>query len=86
VARAALALLLGVIVLLYVPPVTSLITQSRTADRQRAELEQLREERRDLRARRDALQGPAAVELHARRLGMVREGERALAVEGLPER
>jgi cell division protein FtsB len=86
VGRAALAVFLAVIVALYVPPVSSLLTQSQTAERQRAELEQLRQERRELRARKAALEGPQAIELQARRLGMVREDEKALAIEGLPER
>jgi cell division protein FtsB len=84
VGRTALLLVLGAIVLLYVPPVSHWVTQSQTADRYEAELEQLEREREELRQRAAELRGPAAIEREARRLGMVREGERALSVENLP--
>lgn len=84
VGRAALLLVLGVIVLLYISPVTHWLEQSETAERQRSELRQLEREREELRQRIADLRGPEAIEREARRLGMVREGERAIMVEGLP--
>ncbi len=85
VGRAALLLVLGVIVLLYIPPVKHWIEQRQTSAHQQAELEQLQSERQELRERIDGLSGPQAIEREARRLGMVRAGEQAIVVHGLPE-
>jgi cell division protein FtsB len=84
VGRAALLLVLGAVILLYVPPVSHWITQSRTAEAQRAELHQLQAEHSELQRRVQDLRSPEAVEREARELGMVREGERAFVVEDLP--
>lgn len=84
VGRAALLLVLVVIVLLYISPLRHWLAQSETADHQRSELRQLGQEREELEARIAALRGQDAIELEARRLGMVRAGERAIVVEGLP--
>lgn len=83
--RAALLLVLGVIVLLYIPPVTHWIEQRQTSAHQQAELQELQREHEELRSRIDSLSGPNAIEREARSLGMVREGERAIVVDGLPE-
>jgi len=85
VGRTALLLVLGVIVLLYVPPAMRWFEQRQTAARQSAELEELRREHEELEARLESLRGPDAVEREARRLGMVRLGERPVVIEGLPE-
>ncbi|MGI8805972.1 MAG: septum formation initiator family protein [Thermoleophilaceae bacterium] len=85
VGRTALLLVLGVIVLLYVPPAMRWVEQRQTAARQSAELEELRREHEELEARLESLRGPDAVEREARRLGMVRLGERPVVIEGLPE-
>lgn len=85
VGRTALLLLLGVIVLLYIPPVTHWIEQRQTSGHQQAELQQLQRENEELEQRVDSLTGPDAIEREARGLGMVREGEQAIVVEGLPE-
>ena len=84
VGRTALLVVLGVIVLLYVGPVVHWFEQSSSAARQRAELEALHREYDELRARKEGLTGPEAVEREARRLGMVRIGERAVVIEDLP--
>jgi cell division protein FtsB len=76
---------LGVIVLLYIPPVKHWIEQRQTSAHQQSELEQLQSEHQELRERIDGLSGPQAIEREARRLGMVREGEQAIVVHGLPE-
>ena len=85
VGRTALLLVLGVIVLLYIPPAMRWVEQRETADRQSAEVEQLQREHEELQARLEGLHGRDAVEREARRLGMVRLGERPIVIEGLPE-
>lgn len=85
VGRTALLLVLGVIVLLYIPPVSHWFEQRETAARQRAEVETLQREHEELEARLESLRGPDAVEREARRLGMVRVGERAVVIENLPQ-
>jgi len=80
--------LLGVavaVLALYVGPALSFISTSREAGERRAQVEVLRKENRELRARRTALKNPAALEQEARRLGMVRPGERSYVLRGLPE-
>lgn len=76
--------MLGVVLLLYIPPVTHYIEQRQTAGHQQAELEALQRESEELKDRIDGLSGPDAVEREARRLGMVREGERAIVIENPP--
>jgi cell division protein FtsB len=80
VGRVALLGVLVVIVLLYIPPVTHWIQQSRTAARGRAQVRELKAERTHLRGRLRELSGPGAVEREARRLGMVKPGERPYVV------
>jgi cell division protein FtsB len=81
VGRVALIVVLGVIVLLYIPPVTHWFQQSSTAARGHAQVRQLKRERVRLRARLRELTGPGAIERGARRLGMVKPGERPYVVE-----
>jgi cell division protein FtsB len=81
VGRVALLFVLGVIVLLYIPPVKHWIQQSGTAARGHAQVRELKRERALLEARLRALTGPGAVEREARRLGMVRPGERPYVVQ-----
>jgi cell division protein FtsB len=80
VGRVALLGVLVVIVLLYIPPVTHWIQQSRTAARGHAQVRDLKHQRIELRARLEELSGPGAVEREARRLGMVKPGERPYVV------
>lgn len=82
----ALLAVLAVVMLLYISPVSHWITQSRTAAAQRQELRLLEQENTRLRARSRALRRPDALEREARRLGMVRTGERAYSIEDLPSR
>jgi cell division protein FtsB len=77
----ALLGVLGVILLLYVSPLAHWVEQSRTAEDQRAELRGLEQEHRRLAERARALERPEAIEREARRLGMVRRGERAYVIE-----
>jgi cell division protein FtsB len=82
--RLALLGTLVVILLLYVSPAKHWLQQSSTAGAQREELEGLTEENKELKQRVRALRDPGALEQAARRLGMVRQGERAYVIEGLP--
>ena len=51
----------------------------------RADVQRLERENKRLRARRTALRDPVALEREARRLGMVRPGEKPFVVSGLPK-
>ena len=82
--RLALLGTLFVILLLYVSPAKHWLQQSSTAGAQRQELDELIRENRQLKERVQALRDPGALEREARRLGMVRQGERAYVIEGLP--
>jgi cell division protein FtsB len=85
-ARTALLVVLLAILGLYISPVRSWLTQSRTAEDHRTEVRQLERENAELRARARALKRPEVLEREARRLGMVRRGERAYVIENLPGR
>ena len=80
----ALLGVLGVIVLLYAAPISHYITQSGTAGEHRAELRRAETEHARLAARVDHLSRAGAVEQEARRLGMVRRGERAFVIQAPP--
>jgi cell division protein FtsB len=83
--RIALLGTLFVILLLYISPAKHWWEQSRTSNAQEQELEDLTKENRGLKKRVRALRDPGALEREARRLGMVRQGERAYVIEGLPK-
>ena len=84
VGRWALICVFLLIVYLYVGPSRSWLATHAEAKRQRAQVAQLRTENARLRAAKRNLQGAAALERQARELGMVKAGERAYVVEGLP--
>ena len=84
VGRLALLAVLGVIVLLYIAPTRHYLEQRETAQAHRLELERLERERARLRARLDALRRPDSLEREARKLGMVRQGERAFVIQNVP--
>lgn len=75
---------LGVILLMYISPLTRWITQKGTASQDTAELHQLEATNAGLKAKLKSLQSPQALELRARQLGMVKQGERAFVIENLP--
>lgn len=85
VGRIALIAVLLFILALYIRPLAGYYSSWQEAKAKRAEVEQLRKENRELRARRAALSSPKALEQEARRLGMVKAGERAYSIKGLPE-
>jgi cell division protein FtsB len=85
VSRVALLVVLLVLVYLYAGPARSYWDTVRQAKQRRAEVATLKRENTRLRARRDALQSSSALEREARRLGMVKPGERPYLVEHLPK-
>jgi cell division protein FtsB len=85
VGRVALLVVLAGIVLLYVGPARSYFSTMGEAKARRAEVAALSRENAHLRARVRALRSPASLEQEARRLGMVRPGERPYIVDHLPK-
>jgi cell division protein FtsB len=85
VGRLGLLATLVVILLLYISPAKHWLQQSSTAGEQRRELQELTQENKHLKARARALKDPGALEREARRMGMVRQGERAYVIEKLPK-
>jgi cell division protein FtsB len=81
VGRLALLFTLFVIVLLYIRPVAHWIQQRSTAAHSQADLRDLQREHDRLAARLKQLSGPGAVEHEARKMGMVRQGEKPYALE-----
>jgi cell division protein FtsB len=81
---AMLVVLLGVLAL-YIGPARSYWSTMQEAKHRRAEVSALQRENAKLRAHRAALRNPSALEREARRLGMVRPGERPYVVKHLPK-
>ena len=75
---------LFVILLMYVSPLTRWVTQKNTAKEDTAELHQLQATNTELKSKLKSLQSPQALELRARRLGMVKPNERPFVIESLP--
>lgn len=86
VARVALLFVLALLVWLAIGPAASLVTTWREARARDARVSELEAANERLRERRDELRDPAALERAAREMGMVRPGERAFVIEGLPGR
>jgi cell division protein FtsB len=84
VGRVALLLVFIGVLGLYVKPTLTWIGTYRESKAKQAEVQHLTERNRHLKARRVQLSSPGTVEREARRLGMVRPGERPYVVEGLP--
>ena len=80
VSRIALLGTLGIILLLYMSPAKHWFEQSATARDQRRQLHDLTRENTKLKRRVNRLREPAALEAEARKLGMVREGERSYVI------
>jgi cell division protein FtsB len=83
VGRRALLGVFALVLYLYIGPALSWISTYREAGRQRAQVAELRVENQRLRERKAALTSPGALEREARRLGMVKKGERAYIIEGI---
>jgi cell division protein FtsB len=86
VGRLALLFTLFVIVLLYIRPVAHWVQQRSTAAHSAADLRDLQREHDRLQARLKQLSGPGAVEHEARKMGMVRQGEKPYVIEQPPGR
>jgi cell division protein FtsB len=86
VARAALLGTLGVVLLLYISPLHRWITQRNLAAQETQQLSQLQQQNKQLRSHIALLHNPAALEAEARKIGMVRRGEREYVVQNLPRR
>lgn len=82
--RIGLLAVLGMIVLLYVAPARHWLAQSRTAGRQAQDLRDTQAENRRLERRMRALRNPDTLEMEARRMGMVKVGERSYVIENPP--
>jgi cell division protein FtsB len=80
VSRIALLGTLAVILMLYISPAKHWFEQSSTARDQQQQLDKLTQENKRLKSRVGSLRDPGALEREARRLGMVREGERAYVI------
>jgi cell division protein FtsB len=84
VGRWALICVFALIIYLYVGPARTWLATYAEAKRQRAVVAELKAENAKLRAAKHNLQGAEALEREARELGMVKAGERAYVIEGLP--
>jgi cell division protein FtsB len=84
--RWALIAVLAFVVYLYIGPAANWVSTYREAGRKRSEVAALKEENRRLLERRRELRDPEALEREARRLGMVKAGEKSYVIEGLPRR
>jgi cell division protein FtsB len=84
VGRVALLLVLLGVLALYVNPARSWWSTKQESTQRGAEVSALEAENERLRDRRAELKDPRRLEEEARGLGMVRPGERAFVVEGLP--
>jgi len=84
VGRVALLLLLAAVALLYVGPARSLVSTWQSSNAKQARLAALEREHEALVTRSKALHDPRTIEAEARRLGMVRPGERSYVVRNLP--
>jgi cell division protein FtsB len=84
--RWALIAVLGFVLYLYIGPAANWVSTYKEAGRKRAEVAELKAENRRLRERRAELRDPQALEREARRLGMVKAGEKSFVIEGLPKR
>jgi cell division protein FtsB len=84
--RWALLFVLGLVLYLYIGPATTWVSTWKEARQKREDVSALQAENEKLRARRDALKRQSSLEREARRLGMVKAGERMYIVEGLPAR
>jgi cell division protein FtsB len=81
--RRALICVFALVLNLYIGPAVSWIQTYREAARQREAVAALRAENQRLRERKAELRAPGALEREARRLGMVKKGERSYIIEGV---
>ena len=81
--RWALIVVLGLVLYLYIGPAVSWVSAYKEAKRKRADVAALKAENRRLLDRRKELRDPAALEREARRLGLVKAGEKSYVIQGV---
>jgi cell division protein FtsB len=81
VGRWALIFVFAFVIYLYIGPARAWVSTYAEAGRKRDEVAELRARNDRLRERKRTLERPAAVELEARKLGMVKAGEKLYVVE-----
>ncbi len=84
VGRIALLLVLVFVAFLYIGPARTYVATLKESSQRTADVQRLAAENRRLTARRAALRKPSVLEAEARRLGMVRPGERPYILDNLP--
>jgi cell division protein FtsB len=84
--RWALLFVLALVLYLYIGPARKWISTYAEARQKREEVAALRAENAKLRTRQSELRRASALEREARRLGMVKAGERTYVIRGLPPR
>ncbi len=72
------------VVVLAIGPLIGLFETMQESGQRKQQLQQLEQQNRVLKSRKDALGDPATLEREARRLGKIRPGERPYVVDGLP--
>jgi cell division protein FtsB len=82
--RWALIGVFAFVLYLYIGPAARWVSTYHQAKEKRAEVAVLRAQNVKLRAQQRALRAPSALEREARSLGMVKAGEKAYVIEGLP--
>ena len=82
VGRWALICVFAFVIYLYIGPARTWVSTYAEAKRKREDVASLRGENQALRERKRQLQRRAAVELEARKLGMVKAGEKLYVIEG----
>lgn len=86
VGRVALLFVAALIVYLYIGPTAAWVSTYRESKERRSQLAALQREHDELVRKRDRLRDTETLERLARELGMVRAGEKAYVVSGLPDR
>jgi len=81
--RWALIAVLGLVLYLYIGPALTWVSTYKEAGRKRAEVAALKAENQRLLDRRKYLRDPASLEREARRLGLVKAGEKSYVVQGV---
>jgi cell division protein FtsB len=86
VGRVCLLAVFAVVIGLYIQHALGYLSARSQADQQAAVVRRLERDNARLATQQQSLNDPATIELDARRLGMVKPGERPYAVTGLPGR
>jgi cell division protein FtsB len=81
VGRWALICVFAFVIYLYIGPTATWVATYGEAKRKRAEVAELRDRNEQLRAQQQRLERQGAVELEARKVGMVKAGEKLYVVE-----